>query len=302
MRVLLSNLGYDVNLRNGQPKLSTYLPPYISISKSTRTCAFHRNHAGDHPLLLNIDALPPPDATRREEELEQQLQANISSTPLILFRCPLSDDATLRVRLPRRYPGTPLVASVEGTPQLSAATRAQILSAVQNEARRLSGERRNEPHCLSVLSEAMLAASDPGRLEDESGRGTSLWRSAEENDPAGDKAIGGTTSSSTVDPTRMLDTEHAGYGRWEGGIGVKAGSGHQEDGEGMRHAQRVVEGDGEASLSLLREKEAKAVYLGKRLIYSHHIIAPQKRAGILKTARELELGGFSKVLSLQHAQ
>lgn len=195
------------------------------------------------------------------------------------------------MRLARRYPEIPLLATVEGTPQLSAATRAQIISAVHNEARRLSGEQRNEPHCLSVLSEAMLAASDPGRLEGEPGTGTSPCRSAEDNPLAGNKAIGGTTSSSSVG---ALDAEHVRYGRWEGGAGGKGERGYDEVEEGMGYRQRDVGGDGEAVPSPL-EKLAKAVHLGRRLIYSHHIIAPQKRAGILKNARELELGGFSKV-------
>jgi len=49
-----------------------------------------------------------------------------------------------------------------------------------------------------------------------------------------------------------------------------------------------------AHAASLKAKESVVPILGRRLIYSHHIINEQKRADVIHWAAELRLGGFSK--------
>lgn len=173
---------------------------------------------------------------------QRVLEETLANIPLISFRCQLSENATLRVRLPRHYPSGPLIVSVDGSPRVSATTRSKILSASCDEATRLSGDLRHEPHCLQVLNEAMLA-------------------SREESDD------GGSAASFANDKGKACPTDRG-----------------SDPGVGSKGNRRTIE-----------SKSEEILYLGRRLIYSHHIIASQKRSGILKAARELKLGGFSKV-------
>lgn len=190
----------------------------------------------------------------------------IAGIPLIAFRCPFSQEnvATLRIRLPRRYPANPLTVTVNGGPQLSAAVRSCILTAATEEAKRFSGEFRHEPHCLQVLSEAMLAFSSFAERPTE-GTGAMALACGAEN--------------AAVDGGSSICREPAVVAGVRDGIGATRGE------ENSWSGAEAGSGDEEAAVS----------YLGRRLIYSHHIIASQKRTGILKAARELGLGGFSKV-------
>ncbi|CAM9597053.1 unnamed protein product, partial [Laminaria digitata] len=94
-----------------------------------------------------------------KQRQDRGLEDSLAGVPLLSFRCPLSREAQLRVRLPRRYPEDELQATVEGTPQLSAVSRRKIAAAAtaaavggvgEGEANGLSGERRREPQCLQV--------------------------------------------------------------------------------------------------------------------------------------------------------
>ncbi|CAM9786760.1 unnamed protein product [Ascophyllum nodosum] len=199
--------------------------------------------------------------------------------PRVCFRCPLSPGhGQLRVLLPRRYPEDPLVATVEGTPQLSALTREAISVAAQAEAQRLSGEARLEPHCLQVLGEALRV-------------------SAEHADA--------TTGTAAAPKTASVETRKYGSGRdcslvsedssTTRRLRGKLGDHPSKEGHPLEiHRYRGAGGHLEDEAHGGRESTA-VVLLGRRLIYSHHIIAPQKRTGIMRAARELDLGGFSKV-------
>eukprot|EP00752_Nemacystus_decipiens_P011745 g10422.t1 len=211
---------------------------------------------------LQRQGLPRPD----DEENEPWLENSLASAPLISFLCPLPvKGAQLRVRLPRRYPAVPLVATVvvEGTPPLTASARKAIAESAASEAAKLSGELRGEPQCLQVLGEAIRAATD--------------------------------LADSELVHASNASTEAATSDRRVGG-----GGGGKNEGTSGRHTCAVAGGsnalaNGSRSSSGEPVAEAEAVFIGRRLIYSHHIIATQKRTGIVKAARELGLGGFSKV-------
>lgn len=200
------------------------------------------------PFLRAVldDSLERKDLPDQECE-ERRLQTALASTPLLSFRCPLPlKEAQIRVRLPRRYPGSPLIATVEGTPRVKASARETIAGVAEAEAIRLSGELRGEPHCLQVLGEVMRVSVD---LAD--------------SEFGGVGAPSNTAAATAAAASEFCDDKLCGAGNSRGGDAV--------------------------------EPDGSSIFLGRRLIYSHHIIATQKRTGIIKTARELGLGGFSKV-------
>lgn len=195
--------------------------------------------------------------------VECLLASSTSGIPLLSFSCPISTNARLRIRLPRRYPETPLEGTVEGTPHLTATARAAISAAAASEASRLSGPDRHEPHCLQVLGEATRALAD---------------------------------SADNVQPERSSPACDA----VAGARGVNAEGGGPRvahDSESDSRRPGPLDKPGASAHPGPRNQEAVGTppSLGRRLIYSHHIIASQKRTGIVKTARELMLGGFSKV-------
>ena len=219
---------------------------------------------------------------------DSRLEDALATVPLLSFRCPLSREAQLRVRLPRRYPEDKLQATVEGTPRLSALSRREIAAAAtaaavgDGEASGLSGERRSEPQCLQVLGEAMRTSDDLAEKE----------------------------SAGRVPSSSLACVSATGDGR--GGAGAKYGgdsrearrkkgsdlsSTHDQLQQQQQKRQEQPPRDPGAGPAKKGEEE-KAAVLGRRLIYSHHIIAQQKRTGIVKEARELGLGGFSKVSDL----
>lgn len=210
--------------------------------------------------LERQEGLPRPV----DEQIESWLQTALASAPLISFRCPLPlKEAQLRVRLPRRYPEVPLLAAVEGTPKLAASAREAIADSAASEAAKLSGELRGEPQCLQVLGEAVRAAADLAESE----------------------LAAGTTASTEA---AFSDQHLGGRGGADGGDSkVSCGRRARTAGGGSNAAEN---GTGSSS----SEPVGGAVFLGRRLVYSHHIIATQKRTGIVKAARELGLGGFSK--------
>lgn len=210
------------------------------------------------PLLRALlDASSEKKDPSHQQCEEHRLQTALASTPLVSFRCPLPlKEAQLRVRLPRRYPESPLVVTVEGTPRVTALARKKIGDVAEAEATRLSGELRSEPHCLQVLGEAMRTSVD---LAD------------------GELGEVGTPSHTTAE---------------------SCGGGSSGGGDRTSLVPRLL-GKGGTESGTIRSKAVEpaetSLFLGRRLIYSHHIIATQKRTGIIKTARELGLGGFSKV-------
>lgn len=187
---------------------------------------------------------------------------DLKRIPQVCFRCPLSPGhGQLRIRLPLLYPEHPLVATVEGTPQLSAVTREAITAAARDEAQRLSGEARREPHCLQVLGEALRVSAE---------------------NPVTSSVIGcPSTRSSSAKGSSGDSTESKSRGHLRVNPGIHTPS-------DKRNQDPSCTGGG-------GWHDNSAVLLGRRLIYSHHIIAPQKRTGIIQAARELKLGGFSKV-------
>lgn len=206
--------------------------------------------------------LPRPDEENEQNE-PRRLESSLASAPLISFRCPLPlQGAQLRVRLPRRYPEAPLVATVEGAPMLTTPARKAIADSAADEATKLSGELRGEPQCLQVLGEAIRAASD-------------LVESSE---------MAGGNNASTEAAKKKNDQRLV--------------CGGSSEGPCEQHASAAGRGSNSTE-DVARQSSAEpvggAVFLGRRLIYSHHIIATQKRTGIVKAARELGLGGFSKV-------
>lgn len=220
---------------------------------------------------------------------ETTLQAAIAGVPLVAFRCPLSSEATLRIRLPRRYPLVPLTATVEGTPSLPPRVREKILSASKMEANRFSGESRHDPHSLQVLSEATLASSDDPE-EPSQDPGTQIpgdsrcTLNATAGD--GDKPTGASDGHEERTATGWRDSNHA--------SGALVANDGRKDCRGDPQAASGASGKKGVGSS---EPCVAGINLGRRLIYSHHIIAPQKRTGILRSARELGLGGYSKVYS-----
>lgn len=221
------------------------------------------------PLLREVldDSLKRKDVPDQRCE-ERRLQTALASSPLLSFRCPLPlKEAQLRVRLPRRYPENPLIATVEGTPRVKASARETIVSVAEAEAIRLSGELRGEPHCIQVLGEAMRASVDLADCE------------------FGGVGAPSDAAAATAGAAEYCSDKSCGGGSSGGGEDVSVGS-------------RSLGKGGTATCTIgprAVEPEGRSVFLGRRLIYSHHIIATQKRTGIIKTARELGLGGFSKV-------
>lgn len=228
--------------------------------------------------------MPAEDTQRQDSRLEDAL----ATVPLLSFRCPLSRVAQLRVRLPRRYPEDELQATVEGTPRLSAVSRREIAAAAtaaavgEGGASGLPGERRREPQCLQVLGEAMRTADDLA-----------------ERESAGEVPSSSSAGASTAGEGRGSAGEK--YGGESGEARRKKGSklSSTRDQQQQQQQQRHERSPREAGAGSARKEagEAAAV-LGRRLIYSHHIIAQQKRTGVVKAARELGLGGFSKVSDL----
>lgn len=210
--------------------------------------------------------LPPrPDIN---EQNELWLQSALATAPLLSFRCPLPlKEAQLRIRLPRRYPEIPLIATVEGTPQLTVPARKAVADSAADEAAKLCGELRGEPQCLQVLGEAVRAAADLVE-ESESAGGN--------NAPPAEAAACGQRSGGCC---------------CGGGGDSEAPCGPHACATGGRRGSNAT---AKGARSGSTESVGGAVFLGRRLIYSHHIIATQKRTGIVKAARELGLGGFSK--------
>lgn len=185
--------------------------------------------------------------------------------PQVCFRCPLSPGhGQLRIRLPLLYPEDPLVVTIEGTPQLSATTREAITAAARDEAQRLSGKARREPHCLQVLGEALrVSAENP-------------------------------VTTAVIDcPSTWSYSAKARHHGSSGDSTGSRGRGHLRENPGIHTPSDKRSQD--PSCTGGGGDDNSAQLLGRRLIYSHHIIAPQKRTGIIQAARELELGGFSKV-------
>lgn len=245
------------------------------------------------------DIFSPPKTQQRgavltrmtAEGMQRQdscLEDALATVPLLSFRCPLSREAHLRVRLPRRYPEDKLEATVEGTPRLSALSRREIAAAAtaaavgDGEASGLSGERRSEPQCLQVLGEAMRKSDDLA-----------------EKESAGRVPSSSLAGVSTIGDGRGAAGAH--YGGESGEARRKEGSnvsGTRDQRQQQQQERREQPPrDLGAGPAIKGEEEVGAV-LGRRLIYSHHIIAQQKRTGIVKAARELGLGGFSKVSDL----
>lgn len=213
---------------------------------------------------------------------DDPIHDDLKRIPQVCFRCPLSPGhGQLRIRLPPRYPEDPLVATVEGTPQLSATTREAITAAARDEAKRLSGEARREPHCLQVLGEALrVSAENPVTTATaviDCLSASSAWASSAKPHHYGSKKDGFDSSNT--------GSRGRGY--------LRASDKCSQDPSGTRVSHRCTGGKGEKDCE--GGHDNSALLLGRRLIYSHHIIAPQKRTGIIQAARELELGGFSKV-------
>lgn len=224
------------------------------------------------PLLRKVldESLERPESLSDQQAEDRRLQDTLATAPLLSFRCPLPHkEAQLRIRLPRRYPDSPLKASAEGTPQLSLSARTAIADAASDEAARISGELRREPQCLQVLGEAMRKAADLAGHE-------CAQQVAEKEGGLNGKLPGGRCAGDTTDSPPVWPSGGGKVGARESKISSNGGD---------RRSSASAE------LSATRE----SVSLGRRLIYSHHIIAAQKRTGIIKAARELRLGGFSKV-------
>lgn len=210
---------------------------------------------------------PPPPPGQQDED-PPWLQAALAAAPLLSFRCPLPhEEAQLRVSLPRRYPDAPLVATVLGTPQLKASARRAIAAAAAGEANRLSAELRSEPQCLQVLGEASRAAADVAEAE---------------------SVGGGAPAAAPAAPAAVVREEVAETGA-ERSRGRGGGDGFGETSRSP-HPPRAG-----LPCAAAEPAEGAVALVGRRLIYSHHIIATQKRTGIVKAARDFNLGGFSKV-------
>lgn len=246
------------------------------------------------PIIL----FPTPSGEAKQGE-ELRLQAALAGIPLLSFRCPLSGEASLRVRLPRRYPEAPLLPTVDGTPQLEAGMRAAIQAAAVGEASRCSGELRREPHCLQVLGEAKLAliefAERAGEVAVEDyGDATGAVKASRALKT--ERAVS-SNDARRAHPSRTARCGHQTAGFVEGGWADTSGERRKDGrrgggiGEGASGKGRSAELGSTTSGEVVGGADA---FLGRRLIYSHHIIAQQKRTGIVATARELGLGGFSK--------
>ncbi|CAM9696940.1 unnamed protein product [Ectocarpus sp. 13 AM-2016] len=208
--------------------------------------------------------------TSAQQAEETLLQEALADTPLLSFRCTLPlKEAQLRVRLPHEYPDTPLLVTVEGTPQLKVSARKAITDAVTDEATRLSRDSRREPQCLEVLGAAMQTSADLAVRESAGGQASQTGGC---NKISG---CGGGMASSTA-PCLSYTCSSEG-----------------EERDVSHHTNSV--GATKRVISKSAQPDGEPVFLGRRLIYSHHIIATQKRTGIMKAARDLRLGGFSKV-------
>lgn len=271
----------------------------------------HNNNNNENPPAppeKKCGASPAHMPTNNTRRIDSELEDALAGVALLSFRCPLSREAQLRVRLPRRYPEEKLQATVEGTPRLSAVSRRKIAVAANAAAVGVggggegSGERRCEPQCLQVLSEAMQTSDDLDKAERESVGGTRVSSSL----AAGESTAGG---GSRVSATRGIDGrdgEEESGGTLRGARRKKdsKASGTLEQQHQHEHKQQQHQNQQQRQQRSARapdageEREEMAAVLGRRLIYSHHIIASQKRTGVVKAARELGLGGFSKVSGL----
>ncbi|CBN74926.1 conserved unknown protein [Ectocarpus siliculosus] len=224
------------------------------------------------PLLrAALDGSFERQHTSDQKAEEIRLQEALADTPLLSFRCTLPlKEAQLRVRLPHEYPDAPLLVKVEGTPQLTVSARKAISDAVTDEATRLSRDNRREPQCLEVLGAAMQTSVDLADRESTGGQASQAGGCHEISGCGG----GGMTTSAAPCLPHTCSSE-----------GEERGISHHSNNVGA--TKRVVSNSG--------EPDGEPVFLGRRLIYSHHIIATQKRTGIMKAARDLRLGGFSKV-------
>lgn len=224
------------------------------------------------PLLrAALDGPSERQHTPDQQAEEIRLQEALANTPLLSFRCTLPlKEAQLRVRLPHEYPDAPLLVTVEGTPQLTVSARKAITDAVTDEATRLSRDSRREPQCLEVLGAAMQTSADLADRESTEGQGSEAGGCIEISGCGG----GGMTISTAPCLPHARASE-----------GEERGVSHHTDNVGPT----------KGVLSKSAEPDGEPVFLGRRLIYSHHIIATQKRTGIIKAARDLRLGGFSKV-------
>lgn len=177
---------------------------------------------------------------------------------------------------------------------MPAAARAVISTAAESEASRLSGELRCEPHCLQVLGEAMRALRD--FVEDESDDNEFTVEAA-----AAVVVAGGGASlmpSSSVGDSNSPGRGTADGRKMETSVGVerrREAFAPSDTGGGQQIFGRPGKCPRAGGMGAEGGKEGGGILLGRRLIYSHHIIAPQKRTGIVKAAKELGLGGFSKV-------
>jgi len=60
-------------------------------------------------------------------------------------------------------------------------------------------------------------------------------------------------------------------------------------------SERTVDSNDDKSNDKLSKLETKVLAFGRRLIYSHHIIATSKRRAVSELASELHLGGYAKI-------
>ncbi|CAN0035536.1 unnamed protein product [Ectocarpus fasciculatus] len=226
------------------------------------------------PLLrAALDGSFERQHTSDQQAEEIRLQEALAKTPLLSFRCTLPlKEAQLRVRLPHEYPDAPLLVTVEGTPQLTVLARKVLTDAVTDEATRLSRDSRREPQCLEVLGAAMQTSADLADRESTRGQASQAGGC---NEISGCGGIGGMSTSTAPCLPHTCSSEG-------------------EERDVSHHTNNL--GPTKSVLAKPAEPDAEPIFLGRRLIYSHHIIATQKRTGIVKAARDLRLGGFSKVV------
>ncbi|CAM9339837.1 unnamed protein product [Ectocarpus fasciculatus] len=226
------------------------------------------------PLLrAALDGSFERQHTSDQQAEEIRLQEALAKTPLLSFRCTLPlKEAQLRVRLPHEYPDAPLLVTVEGTPQLTVLARKVLTDAVTDEATRLSRDSRREPQCLEVLGAAMQTSADLADRESTRGQASQAGGC---NEISGCGGGGGMSTSTAPCLPHTCSSEG-------------------EERDVSHHTNNL--GPTKSVLAKPAEPDAEPIFLGRRLIYSHHIIATQKRTGIVKAARDLRLGGFSKVV------
>ncbi|CAM9419995.1 unnamed protein product [Phaeothamnion confervicola] len=198
--------------------------------------------------------------------------ALLAMVPDISFRLPVLDGAAgIRARMPRCYPQEALRVEVEPAAAVPPFVRRAVADAVAAAAATAAAAAGSDGGCCCAM--AVLQAADRA-LEDALGPALEAGATAIADSAMHEHAVAATA----VDSDSVADSAAA-AAYPSAAVPVE-----------RKRGPRLPGGPSSPSAT-----QPSSFWLGRRLIYFHHIICPAKRAAIRGAAAALRLGGYCKI-------